>query len=105
MLFLALFFMLIIFLLLLIIPLLKKILNDYALTLECGSEKLKEEKANSIQQAMDQTIAQRWLKLENIFIPCKKQAPSSGNATEVIQSLQIHLQTILKIFKSEESST
>jgi thiol:disulfide interchange protein len=55
---LALFFFVIIGLILLLIPLMKKVLNDYELTLEDRSGKFIEEKPNALQQAMNQSLEQ-----------------------------------------------
>ncbi|WP_312342439.1 hypothetical protein [Chryseobacterium binzhouense] len=102
---LALFFILIIGLILLLIPLLKKVLNDYALTLESRSEKFTEKKPNPLQQAMNQSVEKRWQELDELLTHSENPSSISPNSTEILQSLQIYLQSILKIFKSEESST
>mgnify|MGYP006201041827 CR=1 FL=1 len=102
---LALLFIVIIGLILLLIPLLKKVLNDYALTLESRSGKLIEEKPNPLQQVMNQSVEQRWQELDELFTNAENRASVPANPVEILQSLQIYLQTILKIFKSEESST
>ncbi|NBL66002.1 hypothetical protein GV828_12410 [Flavobacterium sp. NST-5] len=101
---LALFFIVIIGLILLLIPLLKKVLNDYALTLESRSEKFTEEKPNPLQQALNQSVDQRWQELDELLTHSENSSSISPNSTEILQSLQIYLQSILKIFKSEESS-
>lgn len=102
---LALFFILIIGLILLLIPLLKKVLNDYALTLESRSEKFTEKKPNPLQQSMNQSVEQRWQELDELLNHSENPSSISPNSTEILQSLSIYLQSILKIFKSEESST
>ena len=101
---LALFFILIIGLILLLIPLLKKVLNDYELTLENRSGKFIEEKPNPLQQSMNQSVEQRWQELDKILIHSENPASIPPNSVEILQSLQVYLQSILKIFKSEESS-
>ncbi|WP_144280926.1 hypothetical protein [Chryseobacterium echinoideorum] len=101
---LALFFIVIIGLILLLIPLLKKVLNDYELALESRSEKFTEEKPNALQQAMNQSVEQRWQELDELLTHSENQASILRNSAEILQSLQIYLQSILKIFKSEESS-
>lgn len=101
---LALFFILIIGLILLLIPLLKKVLNDYALTLESRSEKFTEEKPNPLQQSMNQSVEQRWQELDELLPHSETPSSIPPNSIEILQSLSIYLQSILKIFKSEESS-
>lgn len=102
---LALFFIVIIGLILLLIPLLKKVLNDYALTLESRSEKFTEEEPNPLQQALNQSVDQRWQELGELLTHSETSTSIQPNSVEILQSLQIYLQSILKIFKSEESST
>ncbi|WCM41700.1 hypothetical protein MG290_12205 [Flavobacterium sp. CBA20B-1] len=102
---LVLFFIVIIGLILLLIPLLKKVLNDYALTLESRSEKFTEKKPNPLQQAMNQSVEQRWQELDELFTHLENPTSIQPNSVEILQSLSIYLQSILKIFKSEESST
>ncbi|MFN0290408.1 hypothetical protein [Pedobacter helvus] len=101
---LALLFIVIIGLILLLIPLLKKVLNDYALTLENRSGKFIEEKPNPLQQSMNQSVEQRWQELDELFTHSENPSSISPNSVEILQSLQVYLQSILKIFKSEESS-
>ncbi|WP_162623283.1 hypothetical protein [Confluentibacter sediminis] len=100
---LALFFIVIIGLILLLIPLLKKVLNDYELTLENRSGKFIEEKPNALQQAMNQSVEQRWQELDELLTHSENRKSVPENSVEMLQSLQDYVQSILKMFKSEES--
>ena len=101
---LALFFMLILVLLLLAIPLLKSVLAAYALNLTASSKKLGEAQVNAAQQVINQTIERREKELDELLDPKTNKLPETFNPDDLIQSLRIYLQSILKIFKSEEST-
>lgn len=101
---LALFFMLIIVLLLLAIPLLKSVLVDYALTLTTSSKRIREMQINATQQDINQTIQRREKELDKLLYPETNKRTETFNPDDLLQSLGIYLQSILKVFKSEEST-
>lgn len=101
---LALFFMLIIVLLLLAIPLLKSVLADYALTLTTSSKRIREAQINATQQDINQTIQRREKELDELLYPETNKRTETFNPDDLLQSLGIYLQSILKVFKSEEST-
>lgn len=101
---LSIFYLFLMMLLLFIIPLLKRLLNDYASMLEMKSKKAKATKINMYQQELNLTIEKRWQQLETHLSSSESYPTENLKSEEFMQSFKVYLQSILKIFKSDENS-